>query len=57
MNQSAAEFNTAHIFRLTDDTGMFQHTRYNVPDLSKGYTTDDNARALIMVVMLYEITV
>lgn len=56
MNQSAAEFNTAHIFRLTDDTGMFQHTRYNVPDLSKGYTTDDNARALIMVVMLYEKT-
>jgi len=47
-------FDDAHIFRMTDDTGMFQHTRYNVPDLDKGYTTDDNARALIMAVMLYE---
>lgn len=49
-----AQFDDAHIFRMTDDTGMFQHTRYNVPDLDKGYTTDDNARALIMAVMLYE---
>ncbi|MBP2641435.1 MAG: hypothetical protein H6Q66_2386 [Firmicutes bacterium] len=47
-------FDDAHIFRMTDDTGMFQHTCYNVPDLDKGYTTDDNARALIMAVMLYE---
>ncbi len=54
MNRTVAAFNTAHIFRMTDDTGMFQHTRYNVPDLSRGYTTDDNARALIMAVMLYE---
>lgn len=46
--------NDTHIFRMTDDTGMFQHTRYNVPDLDKGYTTDDNARALLMAVMLYE---
>lgn len=48
------DLNETHIFRMTDDTGMFQHTRYNVPDLEKGYTTDDNARALIMAVMLYE---
>ena len=54
MTQLGTEFNDAHIFRMTDDTGMFQHTRYNVPDLAKGYTTDDNARALIMAVMLYE---
>lgn len=54
MTQSGAVFDDAHIFRMTDDTGMFQHTRYNVPDLDKGYTTDDNARALIMAVMIYE---
>jgi hypothetical protein len=54
MTQSGKVFDDAHIFRMTDDTGMFQHTRYNVPDLDKGYTTDDNARALIMAVMLYE---
>lgn len=56
MNQFGNVFDDAHIFRMTDDTGMFQHTRYNVPDLDKGYTTDDNARALIMAVMLYEKT-
>jgi len=43
-----------HIFRLTDDTGMLQHSRFAVPDPTFGYTTDDNARALIMALMLYE---
>lgn len=54
MNRSCNAFDDTHIFRMTDDTGIFQHTRYNVPDLDKGYTTDDNARALIMAVMFYE---
>ena len=39
---------------MTDDTGMFQHARYSLPNLVEGYTTDDNARALIMAVRLYE---
>jgi hypothetical protein len=43
-----------HIFRLTDDTGMLQHSKYSLPDPKYGYTTDDNARALIMALMLYE---
>jgi len=43
-----------HIFRLTDDTGMLQHSKYSIPDPKHGYTTDDNARALIMALMLYE---
>ena len=54
MGQFGNVFDDAHIFRMTDDTGMFQHTCYNVPDLDKGYTTDDNARALLMAVMLFE---
>ncbi|MGG1637116.1 glycosyltransferase [Paenibacillus sp. NRS-1760] len=37
---------------LTDDTGIFQHTKFGIPDRSKGYTSDDNARALIAAVML-----
>lgn len=45
-----------HLFRLTDDTGIFQHTRFAVPDYQHGYTTDDNARALIVAVKLYELT-
>jgi glycosyltransferase involved in cell wall biosynthesis len=36
---------------LTDDTGILQHARFTVPDRSHGYTTDDNARALIAVLM------
>ncbi|MEG6613521.1 glycosyltransferase [Pseudoclostridium thermosuccinogenes] len=43
-----------HIFRMTDDTGMLQHSKYSLPDPKHGYTTDDNARALIMAIMLYE---
>lgn len=46
--------NDAYIFRMTDDTGMFQHARYAVPDPSEGYTADDNARALIMAVLFFE---
>ncbi|HSX57773.1 MAG TPA: hypothetical protein VLE47_00685 [Candidatus Saccharimonadales bacterium] len=38
--------------RLTNDTGIIQHTKYAVPDRNMGYSVDDNARALI-VTMLY----
>ncbi len=43
-----------HLRRLTDDTGIIQHAVFAVPDFSKGYTTDDNARALILAVLLEE---
>lgn len=42
-----------YLFSITDDTGMFQHAVSGVPDPSEGYTTDDNARALIAAEMLY----
>ena len=32
---------------LTDDVGMLQHSKYATPNKKEGYTTDDNARALI----------
>jgi len=32
---------------LTDDTGIIQHTKFTTPNRREGYTTDDNARALI----------
>ena len=44
-----------HIIHMTDDTGILQHSIYGVPNLSKGYTSDDNARALIMAVKLYSL--
>lgn len=44
-----------HLRRMTDDTGMFQHALFTVPDYSHGYTTDDNARALIVSILLDEL--
>lgn len=44
-----------HIMRLTDDVGILQHAKFIVPDRSHGYCTDDNARALIAVLMAQEI--
>ena len=41
-----------HLHHLTDDTGIVQHALYTVPNYSEGYTTDDNARALIAGVRL-----
>lgn len=41
-----------HMQRMTDGTGMLQHAVFNVPNYSEGYTTDDNARALIVSVLL-----
>ncbi len=37
-----------HLEALTDDTGVFQHAKFCIPRRSEGYTTDDNARALVV---------
>jgi uncharacterized protein YyaL (SSP411 family) len=34
---------------ITDDTGIFQHSKFGTPNRLEGYTTDDNARALIAI--------
>ncbi|MCK4345156.1 MAG: glycosyltransferase family 4 protein [Bacteroidales bacterium] len=46
-------FSLVHIKRLTDDTGIIQHAKFGVPNLKDGYCLDDNARALLMVLMTY----
>jgi uncharacterized protein YyaL (SSP411 family) len=38
-----------HLKLLTDDVGIIQHAFFGVPRRHTGYTTDDNARALIAV--------
>ncbi|MCW9097727.1 MAG: glycosyltransferase, partial [Ignavibacteriaceae bacterium] len=43
-----------HLHNMTDDTGMFQHALFTVPNYSHGYTTDDNARALLVSILLDE---
>src|SRR6185312_16142643 len=37
-----------------DDTGILQHAVFSVPNCQEGYTTDDNARALAVTVLLQE---
>src|SRR5205085_6496835 len=46
------EFKLDHLFRLSDSTGLFQHASFTVPNFAEGYCTDDNARALVLVLML-----
>ena len=44
-----------HVNALTDDTGMLQHAIFTIPNRAEGYTTDDNARALIFTVLLEQL--
>jgi glycosyltransferase involved in cell wall biosynthesis len=46
-------FSLVHINRLTDDTGIIQHAKFGIPNLKEGYCLDDNARALLMVLMAF----
>ncbi len=41
-----------HLDNLTDYTGILQHSLFTVPNYSHGYTTDDNARALLVSILL-----
>lgn len=50
------ELNLEHLRRLTDDTGIIQHAKYHLPHRATGYTTDDNARALIAATGVYQAT-
>jgi glycosyltransferase involved in cell wall biosynthesis len=43
-----------HLRHMTDETGMLQHAVFTVPNYREGYTTDDNARALLVSVLLEE---
>jgi len=49
------ELNVNHLHRLTDDTGMLQHSIFTIPNRKEGYTTDDNARALVFAVLLDQV--
>jgi glycosyltransferase involved in cell wall biosynthesis len=50
------ELNIDHMLRMTDGTGILQHAIFSVPNCREGYTTDDNARALIVSTLLDEDT-
>ncbi len=44
-----------HIKNMTTDFGMIQFSKISNPDISTGYTLDDNARALIAICQHYEL--
>ncbi len=44
-----------HLRHLTDETGILQHAIFTIPNYREGYTTDDNARALMVSVLLEEL--
>src|SRR5437763_5284800 len=46
--------NLDHLHRMTDYTGILEHAVFNVPNYPEGYSTDDNARALIVAILLEE---
>ena len=49
------EVNLHHMKVMTDSTGIRQHAKYSIPDLTHGYCVDDNARALIVASMYYSL--
>lgn len=44
-----------HLARMSDSTGMLQHATHTIPNYDEGYCTDDNARALMLTVLLEEL--
>jgi len=43
-----------HLYRMTDNTGILEHSLIATPDLREGYCVDDNARALRVALRLGE---
>ncbi|MGB9512614.1 MAG: glycosyltransferase family 4 protein, partial [Candidatus Acidiferrum sp.] len=41
-----------HLQRMTDHTGIVEHAVFVIPNYPEGYSTDDNARALIVAILL-----
>ena len=48
--------NLSHLKQMTTRTGIIQFSKVNQPDISTGYTLDDNARALIAMCMYFKST-
>ncbi len=40
---------------MTDSTGLYHHAIGSIPNYNEGYCTDDNARALLLTVLLEEV--
>ena len=49
------DIDLTHLKTLTDATGMIQHATYTIPNRQHGYTTDDNARAVVAALMYHNL--
>lgn len=56
LNFSIPPINLHHLKKLTTNFGIIQFAVLNKPDLTSGYTLDDNARALLTMAMYFENT-
>ncbi len=54
--QELPEINLEHLRRLSDSTGILQHSTFFLPNKTHGYTTDDNARALIVAMRYWTLS-
>lgn len=50
------EINLSHLKKMTTKTGLIQFSKINQPDITSGYTLDDNARALVASGMYLKLT-
>lgn len=48
---SVPEPSLRHLDELSDDTGIFEHAAYDIPNKKHAYCTEDVARALVAVLM------
>lgn len=56
ISHNLPEISLKHLEKLSHHFGIVQFSKINIPDISSGYTLDDNARALIALCMHYELT-
>jgi glycosyltransferase involved in cell wall biosynthesis len=51
--ETLPELRLDHLLHMTDDLGILQHAVFHLPNYAEGYTTDDNARALLLALQLH----
>ncbi len=56
LNYRIPTINLEHVKKMTTEKGIIQFSIINQPDITTGFTLDDNARALVAMCMHYECT-
>ncbi len=51
LRMSLPDVHFDHLVNMTDDTGLLQHAVFSLPNRAHGYSTDDNARAVVVCSM------